>query len=259
MSNFPQIGRGTLAQFPVRRSRKWRSIENRLESSERIALPDAPANEVQWKLSMTDLSDAEVSAIAGLFRNMNGQFGSFLFVDPMANLLGWSEDFSKPDWQPGLLTVAGGSVDPLGTNRGVVITNNAAGLQSLQQTIPLPGDYVACFSVWLSSDAPCQISLGRDGRMLSVPTTSDWKRAFLGGTGLAGAGQSTFSLTVPAGNSVKVWGLQVEAQPDPSKYRVTSSARGIYEETYFGTDELNLTSTGVGLSSCDLILRSRSS
>jgi hypothetical protein len=259
MSNFPQIGRGTLAQFPIRRSRSRRSITNTLESSERITLSDAAAGEVEWKLSMTDLSDAETSAIAGLFQDMRGQFGSFLFVDPMANLLGWSEDFSRPDWQVGLLTATGGLADPLGTSRAAVISNNAAGAQSIQQTIGLPGDYVACFSVWLSSDAPAQLLLGRDGRTLSVPAASRWKRAFLGGAGVPGAGQSTFSLTIPAGNSVKVWGFQVEAQPYPSKYRVTAGARGIYEETHFGTDELNLTRTGVGLSSCDLILRSRSS
>ena len=40
MSFFPQIGAGSVAQFPLTRSRKWRAITNNLESSEQIILPD---------------------------------------------------------------------------------------------------------------------------------------------------------------------------------------------------------------------------
>ena len=36
MSWFPQIGAGSMAQFPLQRSRKWRAIMNDLESGERI-------------------------------------------------------------------------------------------------------------------------------------------------------------------------------------------------------------------------------
>ncbi len=48
------------------------------------------------------------------------------------------------------------------------------------------------------------------------------------GTGIAGAAQSTFSLAVPAGQTIDVFGVQVEAQPWPSVYRQTSAASGIY-------------------------------
>ena len=73
----------------------------------------------------------------------------------------------------------------------------------------------------------------------------------------AGAAQSTFSIALPAGQTIDVWGLQVEAQPYPSAYKQTSAALGIYEETYFGDDELTITSTSLGLSSCEINLMSR--
>ena len=43
MSFYPQIGPGTVAQFPVARTRKWRVITSVLESGERIVLPDTSA------------------------------------------------------------------------------------------------------------------------------------------------------------------------------------------------------------------------
>jgi len=49
----------------------------------------------------------------------------------------------------------------------------------------------------------------------------------------------------------------VEAQPYPSVYRQTSAAEGIYAETYFENDELKITSTSPGLSSCEISLMSR--
>ena len=41
----------------------------------------------------------------------------------------------------------------------------------------------------------------------------------------------------------------MEPQPYPSGYKVTTAALGIYEETYFGDDELKITSTDTDFSS----------
>ena len=105
MSWFPQTGAGSIAQFPLRRTRKWRSIANRTESGERILLPDTAAGQIEWQLSVQELNDAESGRLSDFFSAAQGRFGSFLFIDPLANLLGWSEDLSRPDWQMGLLTV----------------------------------------------------------------------------------------------------------------------------------------------------------
>jgi hypothetical protein len=257
MSFFPQIGAGSVAQFPLRRRRTWRAIENRLESGERISLPDTASGQVEWQLSFQELTDAESTRLSDFFAAARGRFGSFLFIDPMANLLGWSEDLARPDWQSGLLQSVAGVADPLGTNRASSITNSSPGTQSLQQAIAMPGEYVACFSVWIRTGISGPVTIGRDGRTKTFAAGPVWKRAYISGAGTAGSSQSSFFITLAAGQTVDAWGFQAEAQPYASQYKQSRAARGIYEETYFGTDELKITNTGVGLSSCEVVLASR--
>jgi hypothetical protein len=257
MSWFPQIGSGSVAQFPLTRSRTWRTIMNELESSEQIMLPDTPGGEIEWRLSYQDLTDAEAGTLSSLFAASQGSFAPFTFIDPLANLLGWSEDFSQPVWQWGLLHYATGVSDPLGTLRASSISNTSAGAQTLQQTLGIEGSYVMCFSVYLRSDTPGSVTLNRDAMAQPVAVGPSWQRVFLSGIGPNGATQSSFSIAVAAGQTVDVWGLQIEAQPFPSAYKQTTAPLGIYEETYFENDELRIANTSPGLSSCDIGLLSR--
>jgi hypothetical protein len=159
MSWFPQIGAGSMAQLPLRRTRTWRSISNQLESDQRILLPDPAAGQIRWDLSLRELTTAETGRLNDLFTASQGQFGSFSFIDPMANLLGWSEDLLRPDWQPGLLTLSSGIADPTGSTRAWSITNGSAGGQKLRQTRELPGEYVGCFSAWFRSATAGKVTL----------------------------------------------------------------------------------------------------
>jgi hypothetical protein len=256
MNWFPQVGAGSVAQFPVSRSRRWRAIVNQMENGV-ILLPDAAAGQIEWKLSYQDLVDAEVQNLSALFTASQGKFGAFAFIDPMANLLGWSENLSQAAWQAGLLQTAAGVTDPLGTARAWSVTNPSPGTQSLIQSLSVPGDYFACFSAWLRCNVAGTVTLQRDGTARTVSVGLGWQRVFVGSKGVGGAQQSTFSIALAAGQTVDVWGLQVEAQPYPSAYKQTSAAVGIYEETYFGDDELTVTSTSVGFSSCGITLISR--
>jgi hypothetical protein len=254
---YPQIGTGVVIQFPFRRTRKWRSISNELESGEQIIVPDAAGGQIEWNLTYRDLSDSETRSLSDLFAASAGSFGSFVFVDPLANLLGWSEDLSRPDWQLGLLGQSGGIKDPLGTQRASSITNGSAGTQQLSQTLGISGDYVACLSTWVRSAEAGAITLQRDGSQKTAPIGPQWTRIYLGGRGTPGAEHSTFSVQVAAGHSIDIWGLQVEVQPYPSVYRRSTTACGIYEETCFGDDEITIANTGPGLASCRVKLISR--
>ena len=254
---FPQLSSGSIVQFPFRRTQNRRFITNVLESGEQIALEDPAGGNVQWKLQYEDLSDAEVQSIGNLFAGCSGRYGSFLFVDPLSNLIAWSEDLSRPDWLPGQLTTALGLNDPLGTQRASLIANGAAGTQQLSQTLNIPGEYVACLSVWLRSDAPNPVTLQRDGSANTFPLTSQWKRYYLSSAGIPGAAESTFSIALTAGQTVEAWGFQVEAQPYPTTYRQSQSPMGVYAETYFADDSLTITNTAPGLSSCSFDLISR--
>jgi hypothetical protein len=218
---FPQTGAGSIAQFPVQRTRQWRWISNQMESGEMVQLPDTPASRIAWSLKYMDVTAAEAARFSTLFATCFGQYGAFIFVDPMANLLAWSEDFSRPDWQPGLLSTSAGAADPIGTQRASTVMNSAAAEQALTQALDLPGDYVACLSVWARSDSGGSFALVRDGARSNVQLTPSWTRYNISGKGTAGA------------------------------------AMGIYLETYFASDEMAMTNTAPGLFAFEIDLISR--
>ena len=158
-----------------------------------IMLPDTTAGQIQWKLSYRELQDLEVQSLSELFTASQGEFGAFTFIDPLANLLGWSENLAQSAWQAGLLSSSVGVTDPLGTARASSITNPSAGVQSLQQTLGVAGNYVTCFSVYLRSDFSGAVTLQRDNTQVKVSPGPVWKRVYLSGVGATGAAQSTFS------------------------------------------------------------------
>jgi hypothetical protein len=257
MSFYPQVGAGSVAQFPIQRSRKWRMILNELESGEQIVLPDTAAGQIDWSLSYTDLTDTELLSLNTFFAASQGKFGAFTFIDPLANLFAWSEDFTRPDWQAGLLQSQSNITDPLGTQRASSVSNGASGSQTLAQTLGISGDYVACFSVYVRSATNGTVVLQRDANQIIAPAGPVWQRVFVSGLGIPAATQSTFSITVAPGQTLDLWGLQAEAQPYPSAYRQTVAALGIFEETYFATDQLQISTDSPGLSSCSIRLSSR--
>jgi len=257
MNWYPQLGSGSIAQFPLGRTRKWRAITNWLENDERVVLGDAASREIEWKLSYQELSDAEAAGLTNLFAASQGGFGAFGFIDPTANLLGASGDLTQAGWNAGLLTVNGGAGDPMGGTAGWTLANNGPAEQSLQQTLGVPDAYTVCFSVWLWSSAGATVTLARDGIQKTFAAGPKWTRRFVGGSEGTGTGASVFSISVTAGQSIRVWGPQVEAQPYPSQYKPTAAASGIYEETYFSNDEMKVTCTAPGVSSCDVTLVSR--
>jgi len=257
MNWFPQIGSGSLVQLPLHRRRKWRAIENESESGERISLPDVSAGQIEWRLSYQDLSETELDKISVLYAAARGRFGSFAFADPIANLLVWSEDLARPVWQSGLLSVSGPYFEFPGSDPSWTLVNRSPGEQSLSQTVELSGDYVACFSAFLRSESRATVLIARDQTQSVAPIGPEWKRVFVSGPGDGSTDRSTFSIALAPGQTVEVKGLQLEAQPYPSKYKPTAGESRVYEETYFGADELTVTSTGPGLFACELMLVSR--
>ncbi len=257
MNWFPQIGSGSVAQFPLSVSRQWRAIRNELESGEQILFPDPAATRIQWNLPFKDLNDSETAALTGLFSACRGSYGQFGFIDPLANLLGWTADLSKPDWQAGLISATPGAVDPTGASGAWTLTNGAAGDQQLTQTLAVPGEYTSCFSLWVRSASGGSVLLQRDSVQIRIALTAVWKRVFVSGAGAAGATNATYSIGLGAAQSVQIYAPQVEAQPYPSQYKETAAASGIYEETWFAEDELKVIATAPGLFSCDVKLLSR--
>ena len=163
----------------------------------------------------------------------------------------------RSDWQRGLLHVTPAVTDPQGTTRASRLANSSAATQALTQSLGIRGEHVACFSAWVRSDTISVASIQRGGHQSTYAIGPAWKRIHVTGAGNAGQADSTFALLVEPGQTVDVWGLQVEAQPAPSVYKVSGPPTGIYAETRFASPELTIAGTGPGRSACRMRLVSQ--
>lgn len=256
---FPQLQTGTMTQFPIKRKRMLRVIENELEGGQFLGLVDANASQINWQLSYEGISDGEADTLTAFFESMEGSLGTFVFADPGANLLVWSDALDNAAWtRPSLLSVANGASDPSGGTLATDLTNGSVTGLSLSQNVNIPGSLTATFSVYVRSLAQGTLQLARtDGNASFVGNhqlTPGWQRASITSS-LAGAnGYSTFSVSVEAGAQVSVYGMQAVAQPAPAKYVPTAGSSGLYVNTRFASDDLSLVRTGVNRNSCQFEL-----
>ncbi len=257
LSYFPQLATGALTQFPIEKSTSYRTIVNQMEDGSRVVLADPNAGTMRWNLSYVGLSDAESDAIAEFFLAMEGRLGSFTFFDPVANLIGWSDTFDASAWQRNaLLSLQTGTADPLGTQRAATLSNSSSAGLAFGQTLPMPGQVTCCWSFYARSNSSESVTLIRSSggaTAVSVAAVGPaWQHCVLSSVLGGGSDTSTFQLTLAGGESLDVFGLQVDAQPAPSQYTPTTLAGGIYPATRFDSDELAITATGPNQNSCVL-------
>jgi len=249
MVYYPQLNSGALAQYPIAKQISYRTVINTLPDGHTISMADLGGAFVAWQLTYSGLSDAEWSAIEQLFTQVQGSYGTFTFVDPVGNLLAWSEDPTQAVWEKDpLITVAGGFSDPLGSTGAAQITNGAQAAQGLGQNIAAASAYQYCFSVYLRGDTPVSLQMvvgsasGQITQMASVGT--EWSRITLSGN-LGGSDSSvSFGIELPPGARVYAFGFQAEAQPSAGLYRPTTDQGGVYSRSRFATDELRRVATG---------------
>jgi hypothetical protein len=216
-------------------------------------MSDISFGRVGWTLKFSDLTADEVQVLWSLFQSAEGRLYSFLFLDPSANLLCWSDDLTQSVWSkdPGLEFSA--VQDAFGGTSGTQIANGAAAVQSVVQTTNAPATLQYCLSAYLRSDTPgtqATFEIG-GGAKLTASVSGTWQRwqATAGG----GAGeQATFGLSIPAGTTVEVCGLQTEAQPAAGVYKNTTAMGGVFPNSRFDQDTLGITATEAGLFACNL-------
>lgn len=249
MRYFPQLITGALSQYPVRKARRTRTPYTRSQDGDILKLGDPDAETLEWELRLTGLTDGEWAAIESLFEDCEGSLGTFCFLDPFDNLLAYSEDFEAAAWRRDpLLHVVPGVEDPAGGANAVRLVNAGQTPQGLSQTLEVPACLQYCFSAYVRSGAGgvAQLEQRSATRVLwrDVRGSANWSRVRLSGNLQADEENVTFSIVLPAGGSIDVYGLQVEAQPGISEYRKTSARGGVYPAARFADDELRLTSTG---------------
>src|SRR5579883_142731 len=154
MAVFPQLTTGALAQFPVKKSNRLRTIINTMADGSVVKLADPAGALTEWQLQYSNLSDAEAAALQQFFLSMEGSLNVFTFLDPTANLLAWSDQLTNDVWTADPFAgLAGGVADPLGGNNGWTLSNSGAAPQGIYQTLNAPGGYTYCLSVYLGSVA----------------------------------------------------------------------------------------------------------
>ncbi len=245
MLYFPQLSSGALAQYPLAKQSRMRTIENTAADGRMFKSPAYGSSERLWELRHLGMTDSELLALTTLFEATEGRLQSFTFLDPVDNLLLRSEDLSEA-WDVAPLLQITSTEDPFGTSRGLRLTNTGAGEQSIEQTIAAPGWYQYCFSFYARSTGGGAFTLTRSagGQLQSalVEIGATWKRVTLSGKFSGSDEMVTFGVRLPAGLELDIFGFQVDPQISPSAYKATTTRSGVHPGARFTDDTLRITS-----------------
>jgi hypothetical protein len=241
MLTYPQLTTA-LAQFPLVKRRRLRTVENALADGGVLKSPDPGAETIEWTLRYQGLADAELAALEEFFTAAEGSLNAFTFADPTANLLARSEELRDVAWSADpQLQLTGGIADAMGGVSGWQIHNAGGATQVLRQELQSPASYLYCFSVYLRADTRSTATLMVGTARAAVQVETQWKRVWLAAKNAEGA-STLFGIELLAGGTVEVFGPQVEPQACASKYR-RSTTGGVYQGARLRDDEFSFTTT----------------
>jgi hypothetical protein len=256
---FPQLSTGALTQYPTAKKISMRSVQSAMEDGTVIALADSAATYLRWKVMLQDLSDQEAKSLTDLFAATQGSLFPFLFLDPTANLLLWSGDFSQSAWQTAGVTFDLALADPLGGNCAVRAHNQSAGALSIVQQTQIPGSVQGCFSVYLRADTLVTVTLslaaGSQSRNATAVVMTTWQRYSVSGVFPGVTDALQFGIHLPAATSVQLFGPQVDAQPAASRYIASSGRSGVYANARFDGSQIDRIATGPNRNTCVMFIR----
>jgi hypothetical protein len=248
---FPQLSSGAQVQYPLRKRRVIQSTVNAFADGSMITSNINANTQWVWELSYTDLISADQVALQGHFAACQGPLQRFIFIDPTDNMLSNSSDLTMPAWIPDvLLSVTAGASDPMGGSTAFTLVNSGQADQQLNQQIFAPANFQYCFSLHAWASVPTSIGLGVSAissqsqnfaigpnwmRLVSSPQLTDNQLSF------------TASIIVPPGQTVVVWGPQLEAQLSPSRYRATTASGGVYQNAHLLGNSVTFESQAPGL------------
>jgi hypothetical protein len=220
-------------------------VVNALGDGRTDVFADPDAAMTAWELRATGLTLAEWNAIEALFQATSGMWQTFTFLDPTGNLLAQSENFGAAAWTNGaLIQLTPGIADPLGTTRATQVVNAGQTVESVAQTLGVPGDFQYCLGVWARSAGGSSVTLAVANVIRVITLGAQWQRVFVTGNPGQATTTLTFSVQLPAGASVDLFGAQAEAQPAPSDYKQTGARGGVYSKARFASDQLTVTAQG---------------
>jgi hypothetical protein len=249
---FPQLSTGALVQYPIRKARLARTIKNVLPDGSMILFADPAGARLVWQLVYTELSAFDIEALQAHFSACVGPYYAFTFIDPTDNMLVSSVDLTATAWQTSsLISVSLGQTDPYGGTAAIAAINTGQATQSITQTLNVPANYQYCFSLYAASHEPSELTLIRKGltdeQNMVAAIGSGWTRIISSGQ-LNDSGTSlTVAITLAPGQQVNLYGLQLEPQVSPSRYRATAQSGGVYANAHWAVDQLTISADGPNL------------
>lgn len=244
MLSYPQLRTGALIQWPVTKRVRHRSATVVTRGGTWHSRYDAPAKLTEWEISYEGLLEEEANVLEGFFRTAEGRYREFMFPDPLANLLAWSESWDRPEWERNsLVSLQTGVADPHGGTRAATITNGSQGQIGIQQVLEAPGTYVYCLSAWINGAPGTRATFCVGDARKPFVTRGGWERKEWGAA--PGADDLVrFAIELDPGAVLSVYGPQAEAQPSASHYKRSAGASGCHREARFDQDALILTADG---------------
>jgi len=255
MIYFPQLSSGAVVQLPARPQRHFRTVQTACEDGTVSRWSDVGYRFAKWDLHYVDLSNAETQALLMFFESVEGKLGEFVFYDPIANLVCWSEDLSKPVWQSeaGVSVAVSADRPPIAESASTVSNPTAVGRRIIQ-SVNIPGPYMATVSAWVKGTGAISVLRASGGGTESRNVTlhSGWRRVSFSSAIPGGGESSEFGFSIPPASIVTISGVQVDAQPAASPYRRTAARGGVYTNARLDDDALAVTYTADGLASINL-------
>jgi hypothetical protein len=242
---FPQLSTGVVTEYPITKHAVERSVVNVLGDGSTVVFADPDAAASAWDLQAAGLTAAEWGAIEALFAATSGMWQTFTFLDPVGNLLANSEDLSAGSWTNGaLIELTPGVADPSGTTRATRVINAGAAVESVAQTLGVPGNFTYCISAWARTIGTSAVTLAIGTVTKTFALTGSWARISWSGNLRTSATSVTFGAQLDVGASVDLFGMQVEAQPAASDYQMTGQHGGVYSKARFSSDRFTVTAQG---------------
>lgn len=261
MRYFPQLETWTAGQYPLRRERHERVVRHESLDGRLRSYYDGNASRIGWVLQYQGLTDGERAAIDALFHECEGRLQDFVFMDPAANLLRWSEDYSQGVWTVGPMLTRTPLVEDLWEmNRATHLVNTGVVMQAVSQTITASGNQQYCFSAYVQGRGQrfrLRIDSGGVITERELEAGGPWNRFTVSARPNSNADSVTFSLLLEPGATVYVTGLQAEAQLGAGGYRRTNSRSGLYLNARFAEDELAWTQQAPNNNAAEIRIESR--
>lgn len=243
---YPHLNEGIAAQFPIRRTTRYRTVVNANDLTTNLRTADPGARRIAWWLRYQGLADNEMASLQNFFRTVRGPLDSFVFLDPEANLLAHSENLTEPVWQSTAgLSVTLAPVSPVEAEQAFRLTSAPGQTAQIYQAINANASYRWALSMYARAVAGDSLTLflrSANGEQSSTHTLeSQWKRFHFGGQFWSSGTGVEVGLQLSGGASADVTAIQLETQCAPSRYKRSGSHGGIYPDARFAQDSVRFT------------------